>query len=67
MESWPNTSHLEKNEKSCKSCGIPFSGNERLNIKTDGNVVVKYVECGNCKTVLVLDVARHEEIFPANP
>ena len=63
MESWLNTSYLKEDEKSCKSCCVPFSGDEMLNIKTDGKVVVKYVECDNCKTVLVLDVARHEEIF----
>ncbi len=64
MESWLSSSYLTNDEKSCGSCHVPFLGNEELNIRSDGNVVVKYVECSNCKTVLVLDVARHNELFP---
>lgn len=63
MESWLNMSYLKEDEKSCKSCHTAFSGDETPTVKTDGNVVVKYVECDNCKTTLVLDVVRYEEIF----
>lgn len=63
MNSWLNTSHLKEDEKICQSCKTHFSGKETLYIKDDGNVVVKYVECDNCKSTLVLDVIRHEEIF----
>ena len=58
MEGWLTTSHLREKEKRCASCLKPFSGEEMLNIKSDGDVVVKYVECLGCETVIVLDAAR---------
>ncbi len=66
MTNWLDTSFLEEDEKSCKRCGTPFSGKETLHITSDGNVVVKFVDCSACGLRLVLDVVRHEEIFPTD-
>ena len=63
MENWLNNSHLKESEKVCSSCHTPYSGSETLNVKDDGNIVVKYVDCLKCEITLVLDVARHDEIF----
>ena len=63
MDSWLSTNQLTDKERICARCLVPFSGQETLNIKNDGNVVVKYIECDNCGATLVLDVIRSEEIF----
>jgi phage FluMu protein Com len=55
--------YLTDKEKNCKDCNRTWVGTEKVNIVSDGNVWIKFVECPKCKSVLVLDAIRYEE-FP---
>jgi hypothetical protein len=51
---------LKEDEKKCKNCGTPFSGNEEVWVADDGYIKVKHIICG-CGTILVLDVLYSQE------
>jgi hypothetical protein len=58
--------YLTEDEKKCKCCERIWAGTEDIEIVSDGNIWVKSVKCPKCKTVLVLDVIKYDEL-PLKP
>lgn len=54
--------YLTKDELECKNCKRVWIGTEDVEIISDRNIWVKSVECPKCKTILVLDAIKYEEL-----
>lgn len=54
--------YLTKKERNCQNCGRTWVGTEEVNMVSDGKFWVKSVECPKCKSQLVLDAIKYDEL-----
>lgn len=54
--------YLSAKEKDCGNCNRTWIGTEKVKMISDGKIWIKFVECSKCKTILVLDTIRYEEL-----